>query len=162
MKNCKKNIEIPDLKISEKLHERNPFKPMMHRLENKKENGVLYRIFLLIFLVLYFLFFTTKSFSAGYVNISVILLYVFLLYFSYLHRYKLVFSNYRNNNGDFFPKEMEKLLLKFFIIILLVVVFRDCNCGADKSINTTIYNYNLIVTGVMSFAVLCVVSNNQI
>lgn len=159
MKNCKKNVEIPDLKISEKLHERNPFKQMMYRLENKKENGVFYRIFLLIFLVIYLLFFTAKFFSAGYVNISVILLYTFLLYFSCQYRSRLIFSNYSDNNVNFFPKEMEKLLLKFFVILMLVVLFRDCNYGADKNINNTIYNYNMVVIGVMSFAVLCVVSN---
>lgn len=157
MKNCK--VEIPDLKISEKLHERNPFKQIMYRLENKKENGVFYRIFLLIFLVIYLLFFVAKFFSAGYVNISVILLYTFLLYFSFQYRNKLIFSNYSDNNVNFFPKEIEKLLLKFFVVIMLVVLFRNYNYGADKNINNTIYNYNMIVIGVMSFAVLCVVSN---
>lgn len=49
MSESNKNVEIPDLKISEKLHERNPFKPMMYRLENKKENGNLFKFFCLAY-----------------------------------------------------------------------------------------------------------------
>lgn len=91
MSESNKNVEIPDLKISEKLHESNPFKQIMYRLENKKENGVFFNVFCWVNCVFIVFFQIVSIFKYGVVAsailpltlVAVVVLYNSCRFFSY-------------------------------------------------------------------------------
>lgn len=146
MKNCKKNIEIPDLKISEKLHERNPFKPMMHRLENNKKNGNLFKFFCLAYFVVIIFFQIVFIAKYGVEACTVLPLTLFAIIVIYNSYY---FCSYDVNHVWVF-----KRINVYFLYICSALLFLGLtNLFILEKTNLYVFVDYAIIVGVVSFLI---------